>query len=114
MAGNLEAAGDPIVLVMCTIPEAGSSPMARLLVEARAAACVNIVNNVSSVYMWKGQLVDDKESLLLIKTTESRFSDLRELIVRNHPYECPEVVCFQVHAGAEPYLRWVRESVGQA
>lgn len=113
MDENVTQAPEPVLLVMCTAPEDSSGPLARLLVEARVAACVNIISGVSSVYTWKGQVTEDRECLLLIKTTSAMFSDLRDLVVKNHPYECPEVVSFEVHSGAAAYLNWVRESVAR-
>lgn len=86
--------------------------LARLLVDRRLAACVNIVPGVSSVYRWKGQLEVASERLLVIKTRAERFDALRETLVSQHPYELPEVVALPLADGHAPYLAWLDDAVG--
>jgi len=82
-------------------------------VEQRLAACVNAVSNITSTYRWRGQLEQDRETLLVIKTTEARFAALEQAIRQESPYELPEVLAIAVHAGSPPYLDWLRESVAE-
>ena len=84
-----------------------ASKIARALVEGGAAACVNIVPGVRSIYRWQGKLCDDEELLLIIKTTESRFEDVRTKIRALHPYELPEIIAVSIAAGDTEYLRWL-------
>lgn len=97
---------------LCTVPssEVGGE-LARGLVEARLAACVNIVPGVRSVYRWKGEIQDDGELLLIIKTSAERFEAMRDWLLEAHPYEVPEVLALPVSAGADAYLAWVLESL---
>ena len=101
---------DHPVLVLCTAPnpEVGAR-LARGLVEARLAACVNLVPEVRSFYTWKGALEDEKEVQLLIKTRRSRFEALESWIVENHPYEVPELLALDIATGHGRYLDWLRE-----
>lgn len=78
-------------------------------VEARLAACANIVGPIRSVYRWKGEIHRDDEHLLLLKTTRARLEALTEAIRSCHGAETPEIVAVPVEAGSEPYLRWVAE-----
>lgn len=81
--------------------------MARALVERRLAACVNITAGVRSVYRWEDGVADDDEQLLLIKTTDARLEELREELLRLHPYEVPELVVLQIASMSEAYGAWL-------
>jgi periplasmic divalent cation tolerance protein len=85
--------------------------IARALVEKGVAACVNILPGVVSVYRWKGQVEQDAELLLVIKTTAARLADLERELRAVHPYEVPELVALPIQAGSEPYLAWLGDSV---
>ena len=84
---------------------------ARTLVELRLAACVNIVDRVTSVYRWEGQVSEDGEQLLIIKTAEDRLAALREEVFRQHPYQVPEFVVLRIDETSDAYGAWLLESV---
>lgn len=86
--------------------------MARALLEARVAACVNILPAIESQYWWKGRIEESAEALLIVKTTAGAFERLREVVAARHPYECPEVLAVAAAEGGPAYLRWVRSEVG--
>ena len=86
--------------------------IARALVERRLCACVNIVPGLTSVYAWKGAVQTDAELLLVIKTTGEALDGLKSALVEMHPYEVPELIAVGIADGHEPYLDWIRESVG--
>ncbi len=86
--------------------------IARALVESRAAACVNILPGVRSIYRWKGAVEDATEFLLLIKTTRECFDRLRTELRALHSYDVPELVAVPIADGLEPYLNWISESAG--
>ena len=101
-----------VLLVLVTTPSAEvAAGLARALVEARLAACGNVVPGLRSIYRWEGQVQDDAEALLLLKTTRARFEALRDEVLRRHPYEVPEVVALPLEAGSAAYLDWVRAQV---
>lgn len=100
------------VAVLVTCPGDRAPELARALVAARLAACVNIVGEVRSIYSWKGEVCDDAESLLVVKTRASLFEALRERVVELHPYDVPEVIALPIEKGHTPYLRWIAESTG--
>ena len=100
---------DDALLVLCACPDADSAGrIARTLVEERLAACVNRVPGLVSVYRWQGEIHEDEEVLLLIKTRPERFETLRARIVELHPYDVPEVIALDITAGHAPYLEWLR------
>ena len=101
----MEPAGD-IVVLLSTAPPAESANLARMLIERRLVACVNIIP-VRSLYQWKGEFCDDKEHLLVMKTMREHAEEAIAAIKLQHPYEVPEIIVLPVIAGYLPYLDWV-------
>jgi periplasmic divalent cation tolerance protein len=99
-------------LVMVTAPslEVGRA-LARAALEARLAACVNLVPNLESHYWWDGQLEHSAEVLLVLKTTRARLAALEKLILSNHSYDTAEFLVLPVQAGSQRYLEWLARSV---
>ncbi|MET0328199.1 MAG: divalent-cation tolerance protein CutA [Luteimonas sp.] len=96
-----------------TCPDADTAErIARALVEARLAACVNLLPGVRSVYRWDGDVVVDDEVLLMIKTTAGHLPALRERLVALHPYETPELIACPVADGLPAYLQWIADATG--
>ena len=87
-----------------------AAALARTLVEQRLAACVNIVAEVRSIYRWNDGVDDEREQLLLIKTTEERVEALREALFAQHPYDVPEFVVLPAEAHGA-YGAWLAQSV---
>ncbi|MFX1274001.1 MAG: divalent-cation tolerance protein CutA [Promethearchaeota archaeon] len=80
-----------------------------LLVEKQIAACVNIIKDINSIYMWKGKIENDTEILLIIKTTEEKSEKLIEKIIDIHSYENPECIGVKIDKGSEKYLNWIKD-----
>ena len=99
-----------VVLTTCGSPEEARR-MARELVERRLAACVNIVPQIESVYLWKNEIETATEYLLMIKTTAAAFERLRDAIRELHSYDLPECVQIVIEDGSAAYLDWISESV---
>jgi len=79
----------------------------RTAVEARLAACGQLLGPVSSTYWWQGRVERAEEWLCLLKTTQSRFPDLRRHIFKTHSNQVPEVVATAIVEGSIDYLEWV-------
>ncbi len=95
-------------LVLSTCPDRDTAErLARMLVERRLAACVNIVPGLLSVYRWQGEVQRDEEHLLLIKTDRARYPALETALRAAHPYELPEIVAVTISNGSTDYLRWI-------
>lgn len=101
-------------LVLSTAPADGAEALAQDLVEAGVAACVNLVPGVRSVYRWKGQVANDPETLLLIKTTAEVLPALRDRLRERHTYEVPEIVALAAVGAAAEYAAWVVDSTASA
>lgn len=99
---------DEVLLALTTLPDrAGAERLAAALVEARAAACVNILGECTSVYRWNGKTETGSEVPLLIKTTRAAWPRLETALLAQHPYELPELVAVPVSIGLPAYLQWV-------
>lgn len=98
-------------VVLVTAPDLKAArKLARAALEARLAACVNLVPRVESHYWWQGKIETSGEALLLIKTSGSRLADLERLILSAHPYGTPEFLILPIARGNKRYLKWVAES----
>jgi len=98
------------LLVITTSPDAPSAEsLASTLVERGLAACINIIPNIRSVYMWKGERVTGTENILLIKTLATCYNQLEKTIESLHPYELPEIIAVPIETGLAEYLAWIGE-----
>jgi periplasmic divalent cation tolerance protein len=102
------------VVVTATGSEEDAVRIGRALVESGLAACANVVPGVRSLYIWKGVLADERETVLILKTRTDLFDDVRSAIRSLHPYELPEVIALAVEDGDDAYLEWIRTSTRTA
>jgi periplasmic divalent cation tolerance protein len=102
---------EEVVLITAPSEEVARS-IARALVEERLAACVNLVPGLTSIYRWQGEVVEDKEVLLIAKTTTFAFKRLKERVLALHPYSVPEIIALPIAEGHGAYLDWLRENTG--
>jgi periplasmic divalent cation tolerance protein len=97
------------LLVISNLPDRESArQLARAVVEARLAACVNVLAECESVYRWRGELESASEVPVFIKTTRARYGELEAFIRARHPYELPEIVAVPLATGLPAYLDWLR------
>jgi periplasmic divalent cation tolerance protein len=100
-----------LVLVTCS-STAEARRIARAVVAARLAACVNILPGaVTSIYRWKGKIETSRERLLLIKTSRKRIAKLRAAVERLHSYDVPEFIALPIAEGSPAYMSWLGESL---
>lgn len=98
-------------MCLVTHPQEGAERFARLLVEARVAACVNRLP-VASTYRWEGAVQEDAEVLLVVKTARERLGELERLLAGEHPYEVPELVCLAPARVERGYGAWWLAALG--
>ncbi len=104
-----DATGYGVVLV--TVPSQQEGEMiAQALIEAKLAACVSL-SAINSIYTWGGQVCNDQEWQMLIKTNLSVFPALSEKIQQLHPYEIPEIIALPIVAGSQSYLSWIGDHI---
>lgn len=98
-----------IVAFVTTNTEKEAKTLAQKLVHEHLAACVNIIPQIRSFYEWEGEIHDDQEHLLIIKSLKSRQEKLKEFIEKNHSYEVPEFVSFDIDDALPDYIQWVKD-----
>jgi periplasmic divalent cation tolerance protein len=102
---------DKIVVFSACATEEEAEKIARMLVEARLAACVNIVPGARSIYRWQGAIESAAEWLLVIKSSRQIFARLCAALERSHSYQIPEVLAVPVVEGAPNYLNWFEDQL---
>jgi periplasmic divalent cation tolerance protein len=99
-----------VLFVYVTAADAAEAErIGEAVVDARLAACANVLDGMRSIFRWQGSVQKGREAILILKTREDLFDDLRQRIVELHSYELPCVVALPINAGHEPFLDWVAE-----
>lgn len=101
--------GHIVVLITVSSPEEGEK-IAKALVEKRVAACVNIIPGIRSIYRWQGKICDDRELLLMAKTTGALFERVEKEVKSLHSYKVPEIIALPIIKGSDDYLSWIDEN----
>jgi periplasmic divalent cation tolerance protein len=104
---------DKIVILVTAGSLRESKKIARRLVEQRLAACVNILPPIQSLYRWKGKLNEDREFLMLIKSSRELFEEIKAAVLTLHSYTTPEIICLPIVDGSADYLQWITDSTEQ-
>lgn len=85
--------------------------IAHSLICNKLAACINIVPKVISVYPWEGEVKEDSEFLLIIKSKTALFDKVKEKIIKLHPYSLPEIISVEIKNGSKDYLNWIKQNI---
>lgn len=101
-------------IYITTGDKAQARDIGRYLVESRLAACVNIFDNMNSMYIWQDEFQDDQEAVLIAKTSRSRLNELIEAVKARHAYECPCIVAIPIAEGNPDFLTWITQQVREA
>lgn len=107
--GKTESQNALVVALSTAATMDEAKEIARHLVEQRLAACVNLVPNMFSIYRWKGDVCEDSEVLLVIKTRRACLDKIKKALAALHSYDVPELVATEIADGLESYLDWVRQ-----
>ncbi|MGH7596582.1 MAG: divalent-cation tolerance protein CutA [bacterium] len=102
-----------IVVLMTASNEDEGAKLAKLLVEARLAACVSLVPQARSFFWWEGKIDEQRETLMIAKTRRHVLPLLIETVQKNHSYSTPEIIALPIIAGAANYLSWLAAEVKQ-
>jgi len=102
------------IVLMTAGNQEQANRIARVLVDERLAACVNVVGPIRSVYRWRDAVEDETEYLLLAKTRAALYARLERRVKELHSYEVPEVIAISPSSGSRPYLEWLIESTAEA
>ena len=100
------------VVIYCTVPNKNEGrEIAKTLIKHKLAACVNILDKIESIFAWDGEMMEEKEALMMIKTQKDLFNDVNRVIQKMHSYNVPEVVALPVIEADEIYLKWIAHEV---
>jgi len=101
------------VIVLTTVADdALAEDLARVLVEERLAACVNLHPPMTSIYRWKGAIEHAAERQMVIKTTDEHVEALKARLKALSSYDLPEFLVLSVDGGGTEYLKWITQNVG--
>lgn len=99
-----------MLLVLTTTPtQEEAEKLAQKIVEAKLGACVQVLPQMKSFYFWQGEIQQEPEHLVLIKTLSEKYELLEKFIRENHSYTVPEIVAFSAEKVSESYLNWAKE-----
>ena len=97
-----------MLIVFTTCPDLQEAEsLAETIVNSRLAACIQILPQMTSVYIWEGEVQREPEHLLLMKTLPEKWDELQELIAKEHSYSIPEIVAVDADRLSGPYSEWL-------
>lgn len=103
------------VVIYCTVPNKKEGrEIAKALVENNYVACVNIIDKIDSIFSWDGEMVEEHEAMMVIKTRKELFSKVSHLIQKLHSYNVPEVIALPIVGADETYLKWIAHETRNA
>ena len=103
-----KSAEQVLVILVTTENQEEAVRIGEEMVNAKLAACANIIAGIQSIYRWKGKVVKAEEVLLILKSTKSRYRALEKAVRAVHTYETPEIIALPVKEGLDQYIGWVK------
>ena len=101
-----------LVVLTTFAGEEDAARVVRTLVEERLIACGNLLPGARSIYPWKGEIADQREVVVLMKSRKQDWAALMSRLHELHPYQTPECVALRIAAGAPAYMAWLEEVLG--
>ena len=109
----MDSQGSEVVVFVTASSNEEAEKLGRMIVESRLAACANLVSGMRSIFRWDNQVSVENECLMIIKTTQERYSELETVIRQHHSYAVPEIIALPVVAGSVSYLDWIRSETSK-
>lgn len=97
-----------IIVLMTASNKDEAKNIVQVLLEEKYIVCANLIENVTSFFWWKGKIDEEKEVLVLMKSTKNHFKQLSKRVTDLHSYEVPEIVCIPIIDGSSSYLDWMK------
>jgi periplasmic divalent cation tolerance protein len=98
-----------VIVFITASHEDEAAKIARALLEAKLAGCVNIIRNIRSLYSWEGEIHDETEVLMIAKTQKHLLDAFTDKAKELHSYTVPEIIAMQIDEGSAEYLKWLKE-----
>lgn len=97
-----------IIVIYCTVPDKKiAKDITKILMKHKLAACISMIENVKSVFSWDGEICEEKEILMMIKTRRSNYGKIKLVIEDIHTYSVPEIIALPIIDCSEDYLKWL-------
>ncbi len=97
-----------IIVINCTVPDKKvAKNITKILMKHKLAACVSMIEKVQSVFSWDGEICEEKEILMMIKTRRANYGKIKLVIEDLHPYTVPEIIALPIVDCSEDYLKWI-------
>jgi periplasmic divalent cation tolerance protein len=100
---------DTVVVLTTLASEDEAVALVRALLDRRLVACGTVLPGGRSLYRWEGKVADEREAVVLLKTTRARVEALEAAFAELHPYALPELLAVPVAAGLARYVSWVAD-----
>ena len=100
-----------VVIFVTTSSKDEARAIAEALVSLKLVACANILDSVQSVFRWEGKLCEENETLMVLKSVESRLEQVVQKVRQLHSYDVPEIIALPIVGGSEDYLNWVESEI---
>ena len=110
MSQTMKTESEPIVVYMTSASGEEAARIAEMLVDRKLAACVQILPDIQSVFVWQGEIQREREVLIIAKTTRANFGELEREVRAMHSYETPEIIALPIIEGSDGYLEWLTRS----
>jgi periplasmic divalent cation tolerance protein len=101
-----------IVVLITTATEEEAVRIGHTLVEAKLAACANVIPRIRSIYRWEGKIADEQESLIVLKSRGELFEALERAVKKLHSYSIPEIIAIPLSMGSSQYINWIHAETG--
>ena len=102
-----KSSGKVLVILVTAVNQEEAVRIGEGMVNAKLAACANIIPGIHSIYRWKGKVIKAQEALIILKSTKLRYRALEKAIKAMHTYETPEIIALPVKEGLDQYIGWV-------
>lgn len=97
-----------IIVIYCTVPDKKiAKEITNILLKHKLAACVSRIDKVNSKFTWDGEVCEENEVLMIIKTRRANYGKIKLVIEDIHPYTVPEIIALPVVDCSEDYLKWI-------
>lgn len=98
-----------VVVFVTVSSEKEGAFVARTLVEKKLVACATLIPNVRSIFQWGGEISEECECLLVLKSRTEVYEALEAAVKTHHSYDVPEIIALPILQGSSEYLSWIRE-----
>lgn len=99
-----------IVVLITAKNKREANKISKSLLDDKLIACANVIDGIDSLFWWKGKVCREKEVLLVIKSTKSKFKKIVSAVKNIHSYDVPEIIALPIIDGNPDYLKWIKDS----